>query len=381
MIAKAVIGANFGDEGKGLITDYLAHKFNADIVVRFNGGAQAGHTVVTPSGQRHVFSHFSSGSFVGAATYLSKFFVVNPILFFKEAEKLKALGLNPRVMIDHRCQITTPYDMLLNQMVENHRGDKRHGSCGVGFGETIQRNLNPDFALRFEHLHLPAALRYRLDLIRKEYFPTRCKELGIESTKRELDLVNDPNLFSRFIEDCRMMFDRCEYAHFNVLLRAKQVVFEGAQGLLLDQDYGEFPHVTRSNTGLKNVVEICEENYLKELDVTYVTRCYLTRHGAGPLEGEVNELPFVNVVDETNRPNQYQGSLRFADLYVSRLKESIDFDLKYGHKFLICPSIAITCLDQFLNPIWANQCASYVRKVLGFGEHFQSFGPTRDTIR
>ncbi len=79
MRCRAVIGANFGDEGKGLITDYLAQT-GGDVVVRFNGGAQAGHTVVTPEGRRHVFSHFGSGSFAELPTFFSQHTIVNPIL-------------------------------------------------------------------------------------------------------------------------------------------------------------------------------------------------------------------------------------------------------------------------------------------------------------
>ena len=91
MIARIVIGANFGDEGKGLVTDYLCSQ-GAGVVVRFNGGAQAGHTVVTPEGERHVFRHFGSGTFLGVPTFLSQFFVCNPILFFEERKQLIDLG-------------------------------------------------------------------------------------------------------------------------------------------------------------------------------------------------------------------------------------------------------------------------------------------------
>jgi adenylosuccinate synthase len=96
MRARVVIGANFGDEGKGLLTDYLCAQ-GAGMVVRFNGGANAGHTVVTPDGKRHVFSHFGSGSFCDVPTFLSPYFVCNPVLFFHELETLHKLGVSPTV--------------------------------------------------------------------------------------------------------------------------------------------------------------------------------------------------------------------------------------------------------------------------------------------
>ena len=88
MRARAVIGSNFGDEGKGLVVDYLC-KTGGEVVVRFNGGAQAGHTVVTPEGLRHVFRHFGSGTLYGVPTFLSQFFIVNPIIFFHELQDLR----------------------------------------------------------------------------------------------------------------------------------------------------------------------------------------------------------------------------------------------------------------------------------------------------
>ena len=128
--ARVVIGAQFGDEGKGQAVAGEAAAAGGDgIVVRYNGGAQAGHTVVTPDGRRHVFSHVGSGAFSGAATFLSRWFVSHPMLFLKEQAALAALGVNPVVLIDPASPVTTPYDMLINQIVEQARGDGRHGSC------------------------------------------------------------------------------------------------------------------------------------------------------------------------------------------------------------------------------------------------------------
>ncbi|HQA27479.1 MAG TPA: adenylosuccinate synthetase, partial [Candidatus Competibacteraceae bacterium] len=98
--AQAVIGAHFGDEGKGRVIDHYAAAAGTDgLVVRFNGGAQAGHTVVAPDGRRHVFSHVGSGAFAGAAAFLSRFFVAHPILFLKEWDALLAQGVRPVVQI------------------------------------------------------------------------------------------------------------------------------------------------------------------------------------------------------------------------------------------------------------------------------------------
>ena len=117
---KIVVGANFGDEGKGLMTDYFSSISSNSIVVRFNGGAQAGHTVVTPDDKRHVFSHFGSGTFNKVPTYLSEYFICNPTLYKKEFLELKECGIKPMVHFAHDCMFSNPFDMLINQIVESN---------------------------------------------------------------------------------------------------------------------------------------------------------------------------------------------------------------------------------------------------------------------
>jgi adenylosuccinate synthase len=153
MKAYVVIGACFGDEGKGLTTDYLAAKHVSEsLVVRFNGGAQAGHTVQTANGQRHVFKHFGSGCFAGSPTFLSEYFICNPILFRTELEQLHKFGLTPKIYVHPEAVVSTQYDMMINQIVEEIRSNSRHGSCGVGIGETVERNIHPQFAIQVQDL-------------------------------------------------------------------------------------------------------------------------------------------------------------------------------------------------------------------------------------
>lgn len=135
---KIVCGANWGDEGKGLMTDYFSQKPNS-IVVCSNGGAQRGHTVITSNGIRHVFHHFGSGTFNHASTYLSEDFIVNPIIFKQEYDELMKLGYVLNVYINQNCMLTTPFDMMANQIIEENRGKNKHGSCGLGIFETIKR--------------------------------------------------------------------------------------------------------------------------------------------------------------------------------------------------------------------------------------------------
>lgn len=344
---KVIIGANYGDEGKGLMTDYFAARHGAKgIVVRFNGGAQAGHTVVTPQGRRHVFGHIGAGTFAGADTFLSRHFVCNPSLFAKEVLALAGLTVLPNIYVDGRALVTTPYDMMINQFAEQHRKDARHGSCGVGFGETIERCEDDYFALTVFDLLEPELVMAKLVAIRSNYMLSRMGALGIPGMWRDnLRLITSDAVVVNYLEDCAKFLMHVRLATPDILTRYDSVIMEGAQGLLLDQKRGHFPHVTRSHTGVLNALDVASEAGLGRLDVVYVTRAYLTRHGAGPLPGECCK-PYDGIYDQTNAPNDFQGALRFAHLDLDELVGRIKNDFMDAAMVPATMNLAVTCLDQ-----------------------------------
>lgn len=356
MKARVVIGAGFGDEGKGVFTNYFSSLSDKSLVIRFNGGAQAGHTVISPTGIRHVFGHFTANSFLpNARGYLSKHFIINPIMFLKELEELNQEGINPIMAAHDECYVTTPYDMLINRWLERSRGDNaRHGSCGLGIGETIHRSEVALKPLQLKDTSSIIELREKLIII-GAFFEQRVIELGLEEYYENNGIILHEILADRFIEDVIEM-RRHLFTGVNTFqhdfFKGCDVIFEGAQGLMLDQNMGDFPHVTRSNTGLKNVIDICVENNITELDVLYATRCYKTRHGAGNLNHELPGKPYPGIVDETNIPNEHQGAIRFAYLDIDELISCIDKDGDSVHQRVvrngikINKSIGITCLDQ-----------------------------------
>ncbi len=393
-IAKAVIGAGYGDEGKGVMTDALVAPYGADAtVLRYNGGAQAGHTVTLADGRRHVFHHVGSGAFAGAATFLSRFFVANPILLAQEIVELAALGVRPRIAIDRDAPVTTPFDMMINQIVERSRGNGRHGSCGLGFGETLERNLRPAFALTVGQLK-DRALPSRLREIRDLWAPERLDGLGLWPLgEDDMALLKDDAIIEHWLEDAAAFLHAVAISDSASLRETKALVFEGAQGLLLDQDRGDFPHVTRSNTGLKNVLALAAEIGLAHLDVYYVTRCYATRHGAGPLSHELSGPPHQNVVDATNIDNPWQGALRFGTLDLSILQSAVASDVADSElaTVKVSHSLAMTCLDQVgdavsyfhagrLRQASPDALAAAAARAVSALTLVRSFGPTRDTI-
>ena len=357
MLATIVIGANYGDEGKGLMTDYFCSKKSTDLVVRFNGGAQAGHTVVTPEGKRHVFSHFGSGTFLGIPTYLYKYFVVNPIKFREEYETLK--DEKPVVYIDSRCYITTPYDMLYNQYLEEMRGNTKHGSCGMGIGATMAR---------YEDYFAPKITIYDYSCIEeiREYY---LEKIGRGISEKYLELFHNQNLLTRYKEDIGFLL--C-HAIFSVKPpKFNHAIFEGAQGLALDQNMGRFPYVTRSNTGMRNVIK-CQREWKFDIDeIVYVTRSYLTRHGADPYFEEWDGMPDT-ITDNTNVDNTWQGALRYSDMYAQdwhAMQERIDLDLNSnGIHNREKVSVALTHWDQYAN------------MSLAEGK-YTSYGPTRNDVK
>lgn len=363
---KVIIGANFGDEGKGHITNYVCSQSKNPIVIRFNSGSQAGHTVVSEDRTRHVFGHFGSGTFLGTPTFLSRYFAVNPLTFLKEKSELEGKNINPVVYADGECVITTIYDMLINQIAETIRGENRHGSCGIGFNETLVRNRDKKYSLKIKDIIIKdnnevifniALLKRILFIIKKEYVPKRLKELNITNIPEEfIPILNSDALIDNFLNDMNEFIKSIKIKKFTQIVNDfDTLVFEGAQGLMLHQNYKYFPHVTPSNTGIENVIELLRDEFDDEetrqnidIEVIYITRSYLTRHGAGPMPGELNNKPYEKIEDLTNIPNRYQGTLRFGLLNLDLLKENIeaDFNKSLNSQFKIRKSLAITCLDQ-----------------------------------
>lgn len=316
---KAVIGKNFGDEGKGLATDFLCDKAYKNLVVRANGGAQSGHTVETKT-KRFVFHELSSGSFKKADTYWADTYHPDLYKLSEEVNAFKEVsGFTPRIFSHKDAGITTILDILLNMAFEKARGDNRHGSCAMGIYET---ELREKAGLKITVGDLPSmgvkGLFDKLIEIKESYIPKRLKEenISIEMIKEYADLLNDRNVLINFSNEVFKNLSLIkivdnERSFFN---EYDQVIFENGQGLLLDSECERFyPNVSGSRTGLTNIEKIISRNNEKLNEVIYVSRTYVTRHGAGCLPGECGcgEIPEF-LKDNTNLPNEWQGSLRYA---------------------------------------------------------------------
>lgn len=354
MRAFVVIGLGYGDEGKGSIVDWLTREFDASLVIRFNGGAQAAHHVVTPEGVEHTFHMFGSGTLAGADTYLSQHMMVNPQVLATEAAALVDLGIEEpfkRMWINEQASVTTPYHVALNRLKEMSRGDDRHGSCGLGIGETMEDRLSSN-GMRWQDINDPVALRRCLHGIRisKLAAAHRLQEHYSMAWTREMNILLGQE--DAAIRETFEIVARAVHTCAAPPLSLYTVICEGAQGILIDQLFGHAPYHTWSDCTPRNAGMVLGEIGPDETTILGVTRGYATRHGRGPLPTETTR-PFV-MHDRTNETNPWQGVLRYgwpdlwAMLYASNACRG------YGG----LDGIVVTCMDQILrDPIrvgWAD---------------------------
>ena len=389
-----VLGTGFGDEGKGQAVHSLSHP--KALVVRFSGGHQCGHTVTTKTGLRHIFAQFGAGTFQGSATYISQHCTVFPVAFMNEYRKLQSPDINlhfdkehtsgtglpiesiepdtsltarltpslrsnrPVYYVNPLAMLTTPYDLAFNRALSMITG---YGTCGVGFGTTLQRN-DDFYNLYVNDIQIPYIFETKMSFIKK-YYEEKIKAMNMSSQvvyEDELDIAwegweESLNFYREFITIKALGEIISQYDDF---------VFEGSQGILLDQHFGFFPHVTRSNTTSQNAIEIINNSVLKnqEINTFYVSRCYQTRHGNGPFscsgveqypqnESQYDKKPENNILElinnslESNRENDWQGVFRIAPLDFSLIRHAVGCDSIYnpnGKKHLI-----LTCLDHLID--------------------------------
>ena len=327
MTIEAVIGANYGDEGKGLFTEYLCRSRPSPIVVLSNGGSQRGHTVNNvEKGIRHVFHHFGSGTLLGVPSIYSKTFLLNPIKYIEEKKELEKVGIKPTAFRAPSCLLQMPNDMFTNQMLEKARGQSKHGSCGWGIWETIVRN-SQHRKMTFEvFASLDYEMKRRVLLEEIEWqLCTRLEDYKQHIDYSTLKCIMSESFIKHFIQDFEEMAKDvkvlgsddlldCEYK-FNV----ETFIVENGQGLLLDKNYSPIDengrtdiHTTPSNCGIDGaIVAIGNDCYSEDIVANYISRTYFTRHGAGPFPEEDYSLKFK---DETNISNAYQDSLKFGKI-------------------------------------------------------------------
>ncbi len=312
-----VVDLGYGDAGKGTVVDWLCARQDAEpvaTVVRFNGGAQAGHNVVTDDGRHHTFAQFGSGTFTpGVRTHLSRFMLVDPLALAAEAAHLATVGVPDaldRLTVDAAALLTTPYHAAAGRARELARGGGRHGSCGMGIGETARYALDhPADAPRAADCMTPRRLVQKLTTLKERLED----ELGPLGAPPAADVAA---AYLEFARRVRLTGP----AHLARLLREGPTAFEGAQGVLLDEWHGFHPYTTWSTTTFRNAGVLLAEAGATALRIA-VLRCYQTRHGPGPM---VTEDPSLEITEFHNAHGPWQGRFRTGHLDPVALRYGLD---------------------------------------------------------
>ena len=277
-----VIGAQWGDEGKAKITDLLAEQ--ADLIIRYQGGCNAGHTVVA-NGQTYKFHLIPSGILYDKTTcFIGSGVVIHPESFEKEMNELKAQRVDfKNLKISPLATITMPYHIEVDGWSENNAGKGKIGTTKRGIGPTYTDKM-ARCALKIQDLYSHDALNEKLDMILPLKNKTLEKVYGIEPYTKDciLSLCDTyAELFKPFVAfDWQDMLNR---------FKDKTILFEGAQGVMLDIDYGTYPFVTSSNPigGGAATGSGYGPTMIKE--VVGVSKAYVTRVGEGPFVSELTD--------------------------------------------------------------------------------------------
>ncbi|MGZ3424285.1 MAG: adenylosuccinate synthetase [Polyangiales bacterium] len=300
------------------MTDALVRARGARAVVRFNGGAQAGHNVVLPDGRHHTFAQLSSGTFVeGVRTYLSRHVVVHPIALRTEAAHLARVSVPDalsRVSVSTEARVVTPFHQAACRIREIARGAARHGSCGVGIGEVMRDELeDPTGVVRMRHLRDARALRTLLERARERLRASVDLSAAPSEERAVFEAPVDGWLAA--LPDLELLDEDRFAARLSAL---DEVIFEGAQGVLLDEWRGFHPYTTWSTCTFDNALELT-----RGWDVTRmgVVRTYATRHGAGPFPTERQDL---DLPEPHNTHGAWQGGFRRGDLDLVLLRYAVE---------------------------------------------------------
>lgn len=277
MAGVVVVGSQWGDEGKGKITDYLAQK--ADLVVRYSGGNNAGHTIVY-EGKKFALRLIPSGIFTAGEVIMGNGMVINPKAFLEEVSYLNDAGINTgKIHISDRAHVILPYHIKIDALEEKLRGEGAIGTTGRGIG--------PAYVDKYDRCGIRIG-----EFVNEEIFKKRIHQV-IEFKKQLYPQLNvdADSIFEEYKEYAKKMKPLvCDTGALldEALLNHKKVLFEGAQGAMLDIDYGTYPFVTSSNPGANGVCAGASIGPLYINEVIGIVKAYTTRVGAGAFPTEID---------------------------------------------------------------------------------------------
>lgn len=283
MSAFIVLGAQWGDEGKGKMTDYLAEE--ANVVVRFQGGNNAGHTVVVGDKEYKLHLIPSGILYEDKLNVIGNGVVVDPKALFEEIDYLEGVGVKvtpEKLIVSDRAQLIMPYHKTLDILKEKARGKNDIGTTGKGIG--------PCYTDKFERCGIRVC-----DLMHEDVFTEKLRE-NVETKNEYITKIlnGNPLNFDAILEEylefakkLKPFVQDTSVRVYNDIKADKTVLFEGAQGMLLDIDYGTYPYVTSSNTTAGGVASGVGIGPNMITNAVGITKAYTTRVGKGPFPTEL----------------------------------------------------------------------------------------------
>lgn len=360
--AVVVCGLGYGDEGKGAITDGLVRRMGAGMVIRYNGGSQAGHNVVTADGRWHCFAQFGAGTLTASTkTLLSNQMLVDLESLAAEAQILKQKGVSDpygRLTADTGCILITPMQKFVGRMREIARGMFAYGSCGMGVGET-RRDAEAGYALTLADVLNPAAGSTKLrrlaecKLAEAESLAQLAPSEEMNATFNMMRVRSDPetlrHVYSFVAERFRITSSTTDALRSMI---KKPFVFEGAQGALLDRTRGFIPYVTQSDTTCRHALDLCASAFASYRPIVIgVLRAYGHRHGIGPFVTE-DESARARFDDHLNQRNRWQGGFRIGWLDIPAIRYGIRINGAVD-------ALAVTGLDRLSGLDRIRICTAY----------------------
>lgn len=329
MLPTVVIGAQWGDEGKGKIVDILAQE--ADCVVRFNGGNNAGHTVVV-AGEKFPLSLLPSGVLWRKQLLISQGTVITPDILISEIEFFRKKKIEINLTIDSRVNIVMPYHKILDTATEESKGDKKVGSLKLGIGYCYE-DRNNRHGIRFEDLVNPKILKEK---IYQEFPLVKRRIEGVYDFKVDLSAVTIYNEYKKYGEKLQKYIgDVSLFVAENI--NKKKILFEGAHGTFLDGNFGTYPYTTAVNTISGSIFPYVGIPPQK-MEVVGLVKAYTTRVGGGP---------FVTELSDANGIHMQEKGVEFGT--VSKRKRRCGWldmvMLRYAHRLNGFTGIALTKLD------------------------------------
>lgn len=338
-----VVGLQWGDEGKGKIVDVLSEKF--DVVVRFQGGSNAGHTVIIGD-KTYKFRIIPTGAVRGKKVVIGNGVVVDPVVLLEEIEALKSANIDVDLLISDRAHLVTPYQIHIDELKETAKGKKKLGTTKRGIGPTYSDKVSR-IGVRFSDF-----IHHDIEQWSTLASSAKSQIEKIHETKIERCNTTTLDSFSSIVKKLLPFVGNCGEFLESEFNSGSRILFEGAQGALLDIDHGTYPYVTSSNCVSAAASTGTGVSFNRLDSVLGICKAYMTRVGTGPFPTELDDEIGIRI---QNRGKEF-GTV------TGRPRRCGWFDLvalKYAIRLNGCRHLAITKVDVLAGIDPVKVCVAY----------------------